>query len=180
MSLRPTQPLQRKPADPAAAGELVASVLGARVHIDVTVPRTEVRGRMRVLTRAESKQVRSEARRECQRLGLKDEGLEYARDFMEEVGTRSVAIAVRQPGNEALALAALEEWERCDEDQIAALWQIYKDLEESLDPIGVGCTEAEFLVIEDAAKKKAETVLRSFGSRKLAAYAITSAARPAS
>lgn len=178
MSLRPT--MGRKPADPVAAGELVASVMGARVHIDVTVPRTTVAGRMRVLTRAESKQVRAESRRECQRLGVGDEGLEYARDFLEEVGTRSVALAVRQPGNEALALAPLEEWQECDEDQIASLWQTYKDLEESLDPIGVGCSDAEFILIQDAAKKKAVTILRSFGSRKLAAYLSTSVVPPVS
>lgn len=170
----------RKPADPAAAGELVSSVLGARTYVDVTVPRTSVRGSMRVLTRAESKQVRADARRECLRLGVGEAGVEMSRDFLEEVGTRTIALAVRQAGNQALALAPLEEWEACDEDQIAALWQVYKDLEESLDPVGIGCTEAEFIAIEDAAKKKSETLLRSYGSRKLAAYAITSAARPAS
>lgn len=168
--------MPRRPADAAAAGDLVASVLETRTHVDVTVPRTEVKGRMRLLTRAETKSVRADARRECQRLGLKDE--EYGRDFLDEVGVRSVALAVRQPGNEALALAPLEEWEACDEDQIAALWQQYKDLEEHLDPLGAECTEAEVTLIAEAAKKKDAILLRSFGSRKLASFLLTSGAPP--
>lgn len=179
MNLRPTLP--RRPADPAAAGELVASVLGARVHLDVTVPRTTVAGRMRVLTRSESKQVRAEARRDCIAHGVRDDAmLEMGRDFMEEVATRTIALAVRQPGNEALALAPLEDWQQCDDEQIAALWQNYKDLEESLDPIEVGCSDAESTLIADAAKKKDAIRLRSFGSRKLAAYLATSVDPPAS
>lgn len=180
MSLRPTQGgLRRAPGDPAAAGDLVAAILAGRVFVDVVVPRTEVRGEMRLLTRAESASVRTATRQALLERRVPDRGMEEGRDWLEEVATRTIAIAVRQAGNTALALAPLEEWEQCDDDQIAALWLRYTDLDESSAQVET-LTDGELVVLTEAAKKKDEVVLRSFGSRKLARFATTLADRPAS
>jgi hypothetical protein len=176
--LRPTGSAAAAPEAPQPGGALATSVLGARTHVDVTVARAGVAGRLRVLTRAELKQVRADARRTCIQLGNRDDQmLEASRDFIEEVATRSIAIAVRRPDNEALPLATLEEWETCDDEQIAALWQVYKDLEESLDPSEATCDAGDALLIEHAARQRNRVVLRSLGVRRLADFLIADRAR---
>lgn len=179
-SLRATQPLARRPADPAAAGEFAAAVLAARQSVEVTVPGTEIRGRMRLLTHGEEEEVRADARRACQRLGV-PEGplLESSRDFLENVAVRTLSIAVRQVDNLALALAPIGEWQACVSAQIADLWQQYQDLEAALDPVGTGLTAGEAALLVDAAKKKDEVLLRSYGSRRLASFALTLVDPPA-
>lgn len=172
--------MPRRAADPAAAGELAAAILGGRTHVDVTVPRTTVRGAMRLLTRSENRAVRTAARAACRAAGVPDASLEISRDWLEEVATRTIAIAMRQPGNTSLALASIEEWEDCDDEQIAALWERYKDLEEEFDPLGDGgADEAAAAELIDAAKKKDVALLMSFGSRRLARFATSLVALPA-
>lgn len=182
MSLRPTQTvsgLRRAPGDPVAAGELVAAILAGRVHVDVVVPRTDVRATMRLLTRAETAEVRTATRDVLTRRRVPERGMEDGRDWLEEVATRTIAIAVRQASDPTLALAPLEEWEQCDDDQIAVLWLQYTDLEESSAQIET-LSDGELTVLTEAAKKKDEVALRSFGSRKLAHFATTLVDRPAS
>lgn len=101
-----------------------------------------------------------------------------------EIAVRHLALAVRDPADTAKPLASLEEWRDCDDDQIAALWQRYQDLREEIDPLAnlEQLTEAEFAAIRLAAKKKPPEVdlLTSYGSRKLAAFVISTVEPPAS
>ena len=162
--------------------ELVAAILGARVHVDIVVPRTSITGRMRLLSQAERSKIQSEARIAVATLGAEGANVDLFSEFREEKVVRSIAIAIRDPADESRPLADLADWIECDEDQLAALWERYQDLSAALDPLGanVEITEIEVLEIEAAAKKKDLDLLTSYGSRKLARYAITSGAPPVS
>lgn len=174
--LRPPPP----PADTPARGALTAGLVGARVHVDVTVPRTSVRGRMRLLSRAENQAVDAEARVHLRSLGYPVDNPSLLPTYAEwhnEIAARTLAIAVRDPADVSRELAPLTEWLECEDDQIAALWREYQDLEERLDPLrgeGVHVSEAEALAIREAAKKKDVVLLMSYGSQKLAHFATTS------
>lgn len=155
-------------------------VRGARVHVEVTVPRTAIRGQMRVLSLHEQAAIRYEAREFL--LGKKlVEPLNAYREWHEEMAVRTLAVAVRNPHDLDDTLATLEAWSQCDEGQIDPLWQRYKDLQESLDPLGrERMDEAEYLAMQDAAKKKDVSLLMSYGSSKLAAFAISTVGQPSS
>lgn len=177
-----------RPTDAADAPKPGRSVvLGERPLVDVTIPRTSVKARMRLVGRAEALAITSETRRLFKALGLLDEQGRVvgvaSDDWNGEIATRFLALAVRDPADTSKPLASLEDWRECDDDQIEGLWSEYRDLREQLDPLGDGnaaLTVAELDSIEAAVKKKASAVLMSFGSRKLATYLLTSAERPAS
>lgn len=186
--MQPTGRLQ--PTEPTTAakvsGGLVAN-FGARVHIDIEIPRTSIKARMRLADRAESLAVTSEARRMFKALSLVDESGRVvgiaADDWNAEIAVRYLAVAIRNPDDVTKPLDSLEEWRLCDDDQIEALWSMYRDLRAQLDPLGdvdSALSDAEMNEIEAAVKKKESAVLMSFGSRKLALYTLTSAARLAS
>lgn len=180
--LRPTSSSSSGRSDPAAATELV----GARVHVDVTIPRSGVRGRMRLISRAEKFAVEAETRGALEGAGFPVDASAFGAlgagdQWQYERAVRILAIAVRDPANEALALAPLDDWRGLDDDQIAALWQDYQDLEARLDPLGselVALTDAEVAAFVAAAKKKDVAILMSYGSRKLASFIATSADPP--
>ncbi len=170
---------------PGAAG--LAGLLGARVHVDVVIPRTQIAGKMRLLGRLETSTARADARRELAERGISTD----PRDLMSpvimdewnnEVAVRTLAIAVRDPRDTELPLDTIEEWLQCDDDQIAALYIDYKDLATRLDPLGTDTqlTDQEMSAIDSAAKKKAVELLMDFGSRKLALFMTTSVVPPAS
>lgn len=164
---------------------LAAGVMDARTFVDVEVPRTRgpVRGRMRLLTRTEVRQVRQESRVALAALTLDEAARspspEVFREWHEELISRTVAIAVRAlDADEPLAL--LEEWQLCDDAQLAALWFRYQELEQSNDPLSLPVlSEADFEAILDAAKKKDAVRLISYGSSALLSYVITLASPPA-
>lgn len=162
---------------PPSPTSMAGQVVGARVHVEVTVPRTQVKGRMRVLSRSETRAVRFEARAKLQELGIVGD-VDGIREWNEEIATRTLAVAVRAlKGDEVLA--SLEAWEECDDDQINALWSRYKDLCNELDPLAdTKLSEADAQQIAAAAKKKDSILLTSYGSLKLAAYAISMAELP--
>jgi hypothetical protein len=158
-----------------AASSFAGQVRGARVHVEVTIPRTAIRGQMRVLSLHEQAAVRYEAREFL--LGRKFvEPLNTYREWHEEIAIRTLAVAVRNPHDLDDTLATLEAWSQCDEGQIDPLWQRYKDLQDSLDPLArPTMDEAEYLAMQDAAKKKDASLLMSFGCSKLAAFTISMA-----
>ncbi len=182
----PTSPARVAPAPAeldARAGGLVEAVLGSVVHREVTVPRTQVKGAMRLLRRAEETEVRVLVRREmAERFGLRDGGpgvLESYAEWREAWRLHFVAIAVRNPLDPSQPLATVEEWAACDDVQLLALWSIYQDLEAELDPFGPTApplTEEEAGAIRAAAKKGEADLLTSYGSRRLALFAISSVA----
>jgi len=179
--LRPSVPA---PAATAAArearAELAASVLDGREHRPITVPRTTIRGALRLLTRSETKGLRAACRAYMRELGIEGPGLEGYVEWREEFNTRLVAIAVRHPDDHARPLADLEEWEACDDDQILAIWESYQDMQADLDPLGEGFVldQADADAIFAAAKKKDVALLTSYGSQKLARALSTSVAPP--
>lgn len=173
--LRPTTTAD---ARPDVAGAVDLALAGARVHVDVTIPRTTVRGRMRLISRGEKFAATAEVRRELAAAGFPVDGTAFSSlgasdQYQYELAAHVLAIAVRDPANTDRALAPLDDWRACDDDQIAALWREYQDLEARLDPIGselVALTEAEQAAFVAAAKKKDAETLISFGSRKLARF----------
>jgi hypothetical protein len=185
--LRPDGTLPRH--DPLAArqakdAELLAGVLAARTLVPVEIPRTHVRGRMRLLSRIEGEQVRHECRRALADAGLIDAARSPApeawREWHEALVVRVLAVAVRRTDVDA-PLAPFEEWAICDDIQIRVLWLRYQDLETSLDPLASAeLSAAQLAEILDAAKKKDVALLTSYGSYALATFAITSASQPVS
>lgn len=169
-----------RPSGTSAAtvdNKLAPEVIGARVHIDVTIPKTSVVGKMRVLSYAEERIVDAESRIAARAVGITD-NVEASRAYREEVAARTVAIAVRDPANVEMTLASFEAWRQCNSGQIGALWECYKDLQNQQDPIGKGSvSEIDLQVMEAAAKKGEAGLLMSFGSSRLAGFAITLAGR---
>lgn len=169
--------------DPTPAATSFAGVVaGARAFVEVTVPRTGIAGKMRVLSRQERLTVRVEAREYLERLGIKGPGIEATTEWHEEIATRTVAVAMRAPANVNDTLATLEAWNTCDEGQIDYVWQAYKDLQDRLDPLDAESriSEEQYAAILAAAKKKDPTLLRSYGSSMLAGFAIFTVERPSS
>lgn len=171
MNLKPSAPA--KPAAPPRS-TLAVGVLTSRVHREITIPRTSVRGAMRLLSRSEVASVRAACRDALSALAT-GPALEGFREWHEELAVRTLAVAVRDPDDNAEPLASLSDWQECDDEQIGAVWEWYQDLEAELDPLGAdgGLTSADVDVMLAAAKKKGGALLMSFGSRKLAAFAIT-------
>lgn len=165
---------------------LVDAVLAGVQYRDVTVPRTKFRGKLRLLKRSEEATVRSEVRRELAAQGITTDRpgqLELYPEWNEERVLHVLAFAVRHPLDPARALATIEEWGECDDMQLGALWQAYKDLEAELDPLGPtapGLTPGELEELKAAAGKGDVDLLMSYGSRKLALFARSSASPPAS
>lgn len=168
--LRPGLAPATSPAERQARAELAVSVLDAREHRPVMVPRTQVKGDMRLLSRREVSEVRAACRQMMAGLGIEGHGIEGYAEWREAFNTRLVAIAVRSPVDHTQPLADLEDWEQCDEDQIIALWDLYQDMQAELDPLGdtFVLAEDDARAIKLAAKKKDVLLLTSYGSQKLA------------
>lgn len=187
VNLRPTAPAARAPApDTRTAAETLVDQLGARVHIDVTIPRTSVRAKMRLCTRKEEAEAKAAARALMQEQGYPINGeartaFAAGEEWAIELATQMIQRAVRDPQNVALELAPIEDWrEHCDDGQILTLWAQYQDLVIRLDPLGAETlTDAQLRELTAAAKKKDLDLLMRFGSRLLALFAITSASPPA-
>lgn len=173
------------PAQVKKAEATVSALLAGRVFVPVTVPRTDVKGAMRLVSRSEVSQIRADARKALEATGYRLDagnlaGLGVIEEWNSEFAVRHLAVAVRNADDNSQPLATLEEWRACDDDQIAALWVRYQDMSAEFDPLGGDHSTADFSAIELAAKKKDVAVLMSYGSRRLADFAITSAGQQSS
>lgn len=156
-------------------------MLGARVHVDITIPRTSIAGKMRLISRSESFEATAEARRFLVANGFPTEGelssvasLGTSDEWQMEMIARTLQKAIRDPRNTALELAPIEEWRDCDDDQLLSLWRDYKDLGTRIDPIGTKVlNEQQVALLEEFAKKKDPELLMDFGSRILALWSIS-------
>lgn len=184
VNLRATMPGSRGAAAAAPDVRALVDQLGARVHIDVTIPRTDVKAKMRLCSRSEEFEAKAEARTFLAENGFPIDhhahsALGAGEEWVLELATRMLARAVRDPASPQLALAALEDWRACDDQQILALWVKYQDLASRLDPVGAETITVEQLrELDAAAKKKDLDLLMQFGSRLLALYATTLASPP--
>lgn len=175
-----------KPTITPESQDSAIDLSGGRVFVDVTIPRTTVTGRMRLVGRAEALAILSETRLAFEARKLPTDAAALAapgvvNEWNCEIAVRHLAIAVRDPADTERPLAPLDEWQLCDDDQISALWQQYQDLRERLDPLNadVSLTEAQFAAIASAIKKKERTLLIAFGCSTLSSYLLTTAAPPA-
>jgi hypothetical protein len=163
----------------------IAASLGARVHIDVTIPRTDVRGRMRLCSRVEEFEAKAAARQVMLDAGYPVDGDAHAalgatEQWAAEIMAHMLHKAVRDPANVELELAPIEDWRDLDDMQLIGLWNQYNDLGARLDPVGFGeLPQAQLDAIVHASKKKDVDLLMSYGSRSLALFAISSVAQPA-
>lgn len=177
------------PITEAAAERVVESALagaGCQVHVDVEIPGTGIKARMRVLTRAESLQVKADALALFKERGMlnRDGSIAAAAgdDWKCELAVRHLAIAVRKLDSEVdEPLAPLDDWrDELTDEQISGPWDRYQDLLAQIDPLGEHTidrlTAGDVAMIESASKKKDVVLLRSFGLHKLALYAITTGA----
>jgi hypothetical protein len=194
VTFRPTSPATRgAPTPPAAAAaakdaavaeqaeDIVAAALAGVAWRDVIVPRTSIRGRMRLLNRAEKAQVRMDVRRDLvERHGITPSpGWETLPEWREERVLRVVTTAVRDPADPGRQLADVDWWATLDDGQLDALWDAYQDLEAQADPLGPNApplSEKEVAAMLAAAKKGDADLLMSYGSRKQALFEISLAA----
>jgi hypothetical protein len=183
--LRPT--VSPSPRATAEQAEQLAAGLGSRVCIDVLIPRTQTAAKMRLLSRKERFEAYAEAREAMTAAGFPVDGTAYTslgadEQWQYELGVRILAQAIRDPRDPDRSLAPVDEWrEECDDDQINALFEQYKDHQERVDPFASEhLSDAEQASLEAAAKKKDIDLLMSFGSRKLALFLLTTADPPAS
>lgn len=183
--LRPPPP-PRDDSDDVDPEDVAARTLaGAAVLIDVMVPRTSVRGRMRVLTRREVGGLKAAARQHFIELDLPGSPAELSvlgmhDEWAAELALRHLAIAVRDPKDESKPLASLDEWGECDDDQIVALWERYKDHRDTVDPLASeALSDEDRAAIETAVKKKDVELLTSYGSRNLSLFMLSTADPPA-
>jgi hypothetical protein len=165
--------------------EALASLKGTRMHVDVTVPRTTIAGKMRLLSSREMTEAKLGTLYALEQMTPpvnKDTPSHlYVQVWNTTFNAFVVSVAVRNPLDTTQPLAGLEEWrEQCDDDQIVALFVKYNDLAERLDPLGDTITLSieEIAELSAAAKKKHADTLLSFGSRKLALFAISTADQP--
>lgn len=180
--LRPTEAIE--PA--SVVGSAIAETLGARAHIDVMIPRTDVAGKLRLVDRAEALEIKAAVRALFKRKDLLDgEGNVIplaVDDWNAEIAVRHLSVAIRNPDDVTKPLDTIDEWRMCDDEQIGALWHRYQDYRDLTDPLGdhdIALSDADVSMMREAVKKKEPSVLMSFGSRKLAIFLLTSAAPPA-
>lgn len=183
MNLRPTQ---EKAAAEQQANDVVGS-LGAPRYEDITVPRTAIPGKMRLVTRAETSAIRAATRKHLIEQGFPADAGGIAafgakEEWDEELAARTLAHAIRDPKDPERALCPIEDWRDCDADQIEALYSKYLDYRDRIDPLReeAKLTEVQHAAISAAAKKKDVALLMSYGSPALASFAITSVEPPAS
>jgi hypothetical protein len=181
MRLRPASSSATAEERAERRAEQIVSAVGARVHIEITIPRTDVVAKMRLCTRREISEARAEARQHMESNGFPVDASAFGAlgatdEWTYELAVRMLQKAVRDPANVELELAPIDDWRECSDDQIAALGKVYEDLEQQLDPLGdrISLTEAEIAALLNASKKKAVDTLMAYGSRKLALFAITS------
>lgn len=165
--------------------ESLASLKGTRMHVDVTVPRTAIAGKMRLLSSREMTEAKLGTlfalEQMTPQVNKDTPGHLYVQVWNTTFNAFVVSVAVRDPLDTSKQLADIEEWrEQCDDDQIVALFVKYNDLAERLDPLGdtIALSVDEIAELGAAAKKKHADTLLSFGSRKLALYAISTAEQP--
>lgn len=161
----------------------IIDFIGARLFEPVTVPRTKYKGLMRVVSRAETFELKAAARKAFAAAGmpLDNHAAFGAEEWSNEIALRMLAVAVRNPRDVSMPLASLDEWREIDDDQADSLWLTYRDFAERVDPVGQReLSDAEFDAIDRVAKKKDLDTTIAFGSRKLALYAMRSAERPTS
>lgn len=187
MNLRPTSPSSTRAEHLADQADATVRLVGSRPFIDITIPRTNIKARLRLCSRREEFQAKAEARRAMIEAGYPVDAnavgaLGAGEQWIAEVMVRMIAVAVREAGTDPdpRALASLDDWQDCDDQQLLALWTIYQDHEQRHDPVGADAlTDEEIDQLVAASKKKDADTLMAFGSRRLALFAITTASRPA-
>lgn len=164
------------------------ALAGGRAWRDIKVPRTTLVARMRLVTRAEALQLKSDVRRTFAdaKLPIDLQALAAGAaldEYNAEVAVHHLAVAIRKPDVDA-PLLDVEAWRNnCDDDQIAAMWHDYQSFAQQVDPLGAGLetlSEADLAAIRAAAKKKDQTLLMSYGSRALASCLATLVDQPVS
>lgn len=134
--------------------------IGAREHVDVTIPRTSIKGRMRLVSRMEALQADAETRRFLASHSFPIDGTGHAAlgtplTYSYEKQVRILAHAIRIPGEEHLALGSVDDYRDLDDDQLDQLGALYNDLQARLDPVGAeSISSDEFEEIYELAKQK--------------------------
>ncbi len=175
-----------RPGTPSAAPDSgaggLADAIGARIYVDVVVPRTQIAAKLRLLSRSEMSEVKVATLYALNQMGIdKSTPIDvYAQELNAERDARIVSLAVRDPRDVTKPLASIEDWRQLDDDQIIAMFVQYNDLANRLDPLGetMELSVEEIAAMTSAAKKKLADILLSYGSRKLALFAISTVEQP--
>lgn len=113
---------------------------------------------------------------EMKRVGLEATGATGLSYWLEQA-KHTLAAAVREI-DRITPVGSVAEWGRFDDDVLGACWQVYGDVRERLDPIGLSTiTEEDIREIDAAIEKKNTAALRVCGAAKLSLYLLTTAGR---
>lgn len=135
---------------------------------------------VRLVGHVASNEIESGVLSEMKRLDLPATSL-FAFTYELERDARTLAEAVRDPGDPTEPFGTLEEWRALDDDVIFACYKVYADVKERLDPVGADAlTEGQLAEIGEAFKKKDWSFLRSLGVVLLVNWLRTMDDRPAS
>jgi hypothetical protein len=180
--LRAQQPLVVE----TGAAEVVGRALSAIVHIDIVVPRTNIRGKLRLVSRRERLEIVAELRAFLTEKGFQVDSnassqLLGSEAWNYELAARMFSVAVRDPEDPSVPLATIDEWRDCDDAQLDAMWDFYEAHNRTIDPLASGeLSRKEVDDIVAAAKKGDASLLMFFGLRRLALFVITSVSPHAS
>ena len=165
------------PEAPVRSTRLAAAVAGGPLSRElIEIPRL---GPAWIVLAGHStvQRIEGETYAEMEKLGIGLSAL-TALTYEAERAVRTLAEAVRDPDDVALAFGTLVEWQGLDSDTIAGAWFVYGDVRERLDPMVGAISDEDLKAIRQAVSKKNLIQLRSFGVSKLAASMITTGDPP--
>ncbi len=167
------RPKGSPPAPPATTeSRLAAALSGARLLVDVVVPRTDVRAKLRRLSRREEQEVSLElaawhAAAEKERGPLPEPRQEVSK----HESVLILARAVRDPARPELALGTVEEWGEADEAQLAGLMAAYYDVVARTEPSSA-LTLSERAELAAAVARRDRATLMALGAQRIAAWLV--------
>lgn len=180
MDIRPRAPASEPAADrPATAEQRLTSALsGARLHVEVTVPRTDVRAKLRRLSRREEQEVSLELAA-WHAAATKERG--PLPELRQEIGKHESVLILARAVRDHVAvdrpLGTVDEWGEADEAQLAGLMTAYYDVVARTEPWPGELTPAERAELAAAVQRRDRATLVALGAARLAAWIAEGAPR---
>lgn len=175
-------PNAQKEKDARPLSRLAEIARGKRELRPATWPGLGIACRMRVLSCSEVQECQAAAFVRFQDIKLPIDVYSISL-FEDEVITQLLHRACRDqdnPQEQTFAIDAQDLRENTNVDQRAAMFEIYKEFADSVDPSPLDMAPEEVRTILEAIKKKDRITLSSFGLRALVTYLLTTASQPES
>lgn len=178
--MRPGRAPLPTPIEAKAETTLAAWRRGITKYTDFTWPNSELKGKLRVMTRAETQECIAGAVKRFTELEMNAESMRFAPEFEEENLVQLLFRACRNADDPSLPFASSVEdlRENTTVREQEEVYDLICDSIEATEPNIHALSDDELQAVRDAIKKKASGELRAFGSRKLTAYLLTTECQP--